>query len=376
MPETPGSGWAPERLRAVAAGIERDFPLTSRRTLLSLFDLDPDQLQAQWQVESGQLALVRGAFPVGLEGIHQRLRLLREDAGQLEVAALSLPAGELDAQGVARFLVSGGPGVLYRAELGLATPEGGWILLARSNLATLPPRPMRRIPPRPVGSGGAHEAARAPLPPSAPPPAREEAAPPWDPTLEDTGLALAPEFPRPPTGAAPAVGEGSQPPGALRSRPASGPKSPPLVMARNLPPGQDHSPAAGIAALQSPLAPARGSAALPAGADQTSLLIPPASAGQTSSPLPLASAGPTSSSLPSPRPDPTSPFLATFDPRGTRSSPGSGATSAVGAPSAAWPDPGGQGLGARYWLFAYPHGTPAAAGPGPHPVELAPSPRP
>ena len=75
------------------------------------------------------------------------------------------------------------------------------------------------------------------------------------------------------------------------------------------------------------------------------------------------------------RPDPTSPLLATFDPRGTRSSPGSGATSAVEAPSGSWPDPGGQGLGARYWLFAYPHGTLAAAGPGPHPVEPAPSSR-
>ena len=407
MPETPGGGWAPERLRAVAAGIERDFPLTSRRTLLSLFDLDPDQLQAQWQVESGQLALVRGAFPVGLEGIHQRLRLLREDAGQREVAALSLPAGELDAQGVARFLVSGGPGVLYRAELGLATPEGGWILLARSNLATLPPRPLRLIPPRPVGSGGDQEAARAPLPPSAPVPASEEAAPPWDPTLADTGQELEPEFPRPPTVAGPAVGAFSQPPGALRSRPASGRMSPPLVIARNLPPGQNRSSTVGIAAPRSPLAPARG------------FEVPPASAGQTSPLLPLASAGPTSSSLPSARPDvtvqpppphglgsmaqttdslapsplvgegwgegaerlrpdPTSPLLATFDPRGTRSSPGSGATSAsaVGDPSSAWPDPGGQGLDARYWLFAYPHGTPAAAGPGPHPVEPAPSPRP
>ncbi len=364
MPETPGGGWAPERLRAVAAGIERDFPLTSRRTLLSLFDLDPDQLQAQWQVESGQLALVRGAFPVGLEGIHQRLRLLREDAGQREVAALSLPAGELDAQGVARFLVSGGPGVVYRAELGLATPEGGWILLARSNLATLPPRPMRLIPPRTPGFVRDQEAAGAPLPPSAPVSASEEVAPPWDPTLADTGQELEPEFPRPPTGAAPAVGEGSQPPGVPRSRPASGPKSPPLVMARNLPPGQDHSPAARIAAPRSPLANARGSAA------------PLASAGQTPPLLPTALTDPTSPLFTPARPDPTSPLLATFDPRGTRSSPGSGATSAVGALSAAWPDPGGQGLGARYWLFAYPHGTPAAAGPSPHPVEPAPSPRP
>ncbi len=275
MPETPTGEWGPDRLRAVAAGIEREFPLTSRRTLLSLFDLDPDQLQAQWQVESGQLALVRGAFPVGLQGIHQRLRLLREDAGHLEVAALSLPAGELDAQGVARFLVSGGPGVLYRAELGLATPEGGWILLARSNLATLPPRPLRLIPPRPAGFAGHQEEAGAGayLPPSPPLPAGVEASPPWDPTLADAGQELEPEFPQPPTLATPSVGVVSQPPGAPRSRTASGRKSQPLVIARNPLPGQDHSRPARIAAPLVPLAPAKGSDDLPLSACQTSPLL-------------------------------------------------------------------------------------------------------
>lgn len=359
MPETPTGDWAPERLRAVAAGIEREFPLTSRRTLLSLFDLDPDQLQAQWQVESGQLALVRGAFPVGLEGIHQRLRLLREDAGHLEVAALSLPAGELDAQGVARFLVSGGPGVLYRAELGLATPEGGWILVARSNLATLPPRPLRLIPPRPPGFGGEGETAGAPRPPAALVPSSEEVAPPWDPTLADTGLALAPEFPQPPTWAVSAVGEGSPPAGAPRSRSASGRKSPPPVIARNPPPGREASP---VAVRAAPLAPAPG----PCPADLS------ASAGP-SSPQRLPSPGPSASLPPPARSDPTSPLLATFDPRGTHSSPGSGVTAATGAPSGAWPDPGWQGPGARCWLFAYPHDTPAAAGPILRPVEPAPS---
>ncbi len=329
MPETPRGDWAPDRLRAVAAGIEREFPLTSRRTLLSLFDLDPDQLQAQWQVESGQLALVRGAFPVGLEGIHQRLRLLREDAGQLEVAALSLPAGELDAQGVARFLVSGGPGVIYRAELGLATPEGGWILLARSNLATLPPRPLRVTPPRPAGFAGGQEEAGVEVrpPPSIPPPAEEEASPPWDPTLVDAGLVLEPEFPQPPTLATPSADEGYQPIGAPRSRPASGPKAPPLVIARDPPPVPDPLPPGQPAAHLAAVVPVKGSGE------------PPASAGQTS------------------------PLLATFDPRGARSSPGSSSTSPI-SPSGAWADPGMAGLGARFWLFDYPlDGLSSAAGP-------------
>ncbi|MBP8283851.1 MAG: hypothetical protein KAX46_08050 [Chromatiaceae bacterium] len=337
MPETPRGDWAPDRLRAVAAGIEREFPLTSRRTLLSLFDLDPDQLQAQWQVESGQLALVRGAFPVGLEGIHQRLRLLREDAGQLEVAALSLPAGELDAQGVARFLVSGGPGVLYRAELGLATPEGGWILLARSNLATLPPRPLRVTPPRSAGFAGGQKEAGVEVrpPPSIPPPAEEEASPPWDPTLVDAGLVLEPEFPQPPTLATPSVDESYQPIGAPRSRPTSGRKAPPLVIARHPPPGPGPFPPERQAApltRMSAVAPAEGAEDLPASAGQTS------------------------------------PLLATFDPRGARSSPGSTSTS-PGSPSGAWADPGMAGRGARFWLFDYPlDGLSSAAGPTPRPT--------
>ncbi|MFZ1575676.1 MAG: hypothetical protein WAT36_10675 [Chromatiaceae bacterium] len=332
MLEAARGDWTPDRLLAVAAGIEREFPLTSRRTLLSLFDLDPDQLQAQWQVESGQLALVRGAFPVGLQGIHQRLRLLREDAGNMEVAALSLPAGELDAQGVARFLVSGGPDVLYRAELGLATPEGGWILLARSNLATLPPHPLRVTPPRPLGFAegqGVGVGARLPAPTR--PKEGDEAPLPWDPTLVDTGLVLEPEFPQPPIWATPAVGVVSQPLGAPRIRPASGRKFQPLVIARNPPPGQGRSSPTRMAALLAPmstLALGNGSKEIPSSACQTP------------------------------------PLLATFDPSDARSSPGSGSTS-PSSPSGAWADSGVQGLGARYWLFAYPPDAHSAACPIP-----------
>ncbi len=327
MPETPRDGWGPDRLRAVAAGIEREFPLTSRRTLLSLFDLDPDQLQAQWQVESGQLALVLGAFPVGLQGIHQRLRLLREDAGQLEVAALSLPAGEVDAQGVARFLVSGGPGVLYRAELGLATPEGGWILLARSNLATVPPRPTRVTATLPLGSAGDRGAgARLPVPTR--PPVEDQPSPPWDPSLVDTGQVLKPELPRPPAVATPSEDAGSWPLDSPRSRSDSNRKIQPLVIARN----------------------------------PASVPDRPASEKMAAPLLAVAPANPSEVMVSDIRAD--SPLLATFDPRSSRSSPESGATS-PGSPSGTWGDPGVQGPGARFWLFAYPSATPGSAGPIP-----------
>ncbi len=175
------------RLRALAAEVERAFPLTCRRTLLILADLDPDQLQAQWQVEPGLLALVKGGFPADLAGVGPRLRLLRVDAGDREVATLSLPDGRGDAGGVARFLVSGGPGVNYRAELGLASPEGGWLLLTRSNVATVP------LQPREVGTTlmtstevGEGEGAGG-----------EDLTIPLDPTLADPGVPLTPVFPMP-----------------------------------------------------------------------------------------------------------------------------------------------------------------------------------
>ena len=185
------------RLRALAKEVERAFPLTCRRTLLILADLDPDQLQAQWQVEPGLLALVKGGFPANLAGVGPRLRLLRVDAGDREVAILSLPNGRGDAGGVARFLVSGGPGVSYRAELGLASPEGGWLLLTRSNVATVPLQPRAGgttlITPAEVGEvagagagEGAGEGARG-----------EELTIPLDPTLADPGVPLTPVFPLP-----------------------------------------------------------------------------------------------------------------------------------------------------------------------------------
>ncbi len=213
------------RLRAIAARVERAFPLTCRRTLLILSDLDPDQLQAQWQVEPGHLALVRGGFPSGLDGVRPRLRLLRVDAGDREVAALSLPDGGGQEGGVVRFLVSGGLGTHYRAELGLASPEGGWLLLTRSEVVSVPPRP-REIAAYRVAPEGPVEQADGPptetpsevaSAPNRPPeveslcrdfpsnPAEASGAGEApiassvlvDPTLADPGVHLAPVFPLP-----------------------------------------------------------------------------------------------------------------------------------------------------------------------------------
>jgi hypothetical protein len=196
MPETApaGGGAGPARLRAVAEAIEREFPLAVRQTLLRLFDLDPDQLQAQWQVEPERLVQARGAFPVGLTGVRPRLRLLRPEAGAAarEVAALSLPDDAASLGGVARFLAAGGPGVFYQAELGLASPEGGWVLLARSNLASLPPAPRLNLPPGRGKGPGAWDRRMAPAPAILPTP-----DPIQDPTLAATGLPLSPVFPQP-----------------------------------------------------------------------------------------------------------------------------------------------------------------------------------
>ena len=220
-------------LQAIAAGIERAFPLTSRRTLVSLIDVDPEQFQAQWQVEPGHLALVLGAFPPGQAGLHQRLRLVRLDGSAQEIAILDLPAAELGAQGVARFLVVEGADLAYQAELGLVSPEGGWLLLGRSSPARLPEsaQPIAESASRPSPSGPLNWPALA----------GEESAedrillsPPWDPTLAEPGYPLEPRFPLPsrplPHKSGTGGGEGLE----RRRLPLPGWTIPPLVIARTL----------------------------------------------------------------------------------------------------------------------------------------------
>jgi len=134
-PEPPG---APV-LRKVTAEIEQAFPLVARHTGLVLFDVDPHRLQVQWQVEPWHLEQTRQAFPAGTSDVQPELRLIRLDApGDRRIAAVLSPpieTGETD--GSARFDVSD-HGVTYQVELGLASGDGGWLLLARSNQVKLP----------------------------------------------------------------------------------------------------------------------------------------------------------------------------------------------------------------------------------------------
>jgi len=152
----------PADLRAVAEGVRREFPLVATRSALVLYDVDPSQVQAQWQVSDAALASAANAFPAGATQVRALLRLRRiaADGSSQELAALPQPAGAGTLSGVARLHV-GEAGAELEAELGLASGEGGWLLLVRSNRIRLPdaPRPVtdaaRSIPdPPPMGRAG------------------------------------------------------------------------------------------------------------------------------------------------------------------------------------------------------------------------------
>jgi hypothetical protein len=146
----------PADLRAAAEDIRREFPLVATRSTLVLFDVDPTQVQAQWQITDAALASALGAFPAGASQVRPllRLRQIAGDGSSQELAALPQPARAGELNGVARFRVAEA-GVELEAELGLASAEGGWLLLARSNRVRLPTAPQPNMPPD----------ARGPLPP-------------------------------------------------------------------------------------------------------------------------------------------------------------------------------------------------------------------
>jgi hypothetical protein len=218
MPEGAGRGGQPgqldgARLREVAAEIEREFPSVARRTALVLFEVDPDHLQAQWQLVADELQAARDAFPARASAVRPQVRLAgtgpRRDESSAPVYSPEAVSGD-DFGGTASFRVPE-RAAEYVAELGVTSAEGGWLLLARSNRVR-PPSPVGgAVPPAaaaapagpervPVaGSGG--DAAPAPSRPAAAqePFLRRAEAPPgdFDPTLQDSGIRLPPVFPNP-----------------------------------------------------------------------------------------------------------------------------------------------------------------------------------
>lgn len=361
MPETApaGGGAGPARLRAVAEAIEREFPLAARQTLLRLFDLDPDQLQAQWQVEAERLVQARGAFPVGLTGVRPRLRLLRPEAGAAarEVAALSLPDDAASLGGVARFLAAGGPGVFYQAELGLASPEGGWVLLARSNLASLPPAPRLNLPPGRERGPGAWDRRMGPAPavrPESPRIRIPDAGPAVPPTPAPT-LARTPELtPQPDLAPSPSP----IPTPELTLDPTLAAMGLPLHPVFPQPVSAASRPAASAWASRSPVWPRQGEGlkAIPLvivrdqGSPPDRRQGPPG-ATPPADPTPF---GPPAAVCPGG--EGALPCFSAFDPRGTRSSLGARSSQVPTSPGPALgadglPDPAGSG--AHLWRLEY-----------------------
>jgi hypothetical protein len=145
--DAPGS--EAEELRAVAEEIARTFPFVLERTALMLYEVDPHHLQAQWQIAPDELARGRGAFPIDGGDVEICLRLLRltTDDGAREEARIRRKASASGVQGEVVFGIEGGSDS-FQAELGLASADGGWLLLARSDQVR---------PPSPATESGAAE---------------------------------------------------------------------------------------------------------------------------------------------------------------------------------------------------------------------------
>ena len=192
-------------LRDAAEEIAREFPLAIRRTAVVLYDVDPNHLQAQWHVEKDDFVRASNAFPADATGVRPVLRLLRVDAEADERLAAFLPQrpGKAGLEGNARFAVSE-HGAQFQVELGLASDDEGWLLLARSNPIRLPSRVRQPIPVRGESAQGAEpdNSRAASADAGAPSQAVAERMPveskrPWDPTLDEPLRALKREFPNP-----------------------------------------------------------------------------------------------------------------------------------------------------------------------------------
>jgi hypothetical protein len=127
-------------LALVAAQIAEEFPLVLEQTSLVLLDVDPEHLHAFWTLAQEDLARTQAAFPTAGRAPERiiRLRRLHPDGAAEDVTTLTL---DEQAQGDARFPLANDDAA-YQAEIGLRSPQGGWVLLTRSNQTRLP---------RPVG---------------------------------------------------------------------------------------------------------------------------------------------------------------------------------------------------------------------------------
>lgn len=125
--------------------ITETFPPVAERSTLLLYDIDPDELQAQWQLTLADLAAGRSAFPSGQAPGARVLKLVRRTGqGDSELLERVYNPGAEDF-GIVRLPAPAIGGEVY-AELGLESADGGWLLLSRSNALALSPRALRTAP--------------------------------------------------------------------------------------------------------------------------------------------------------------------------------------------------------------------------------------
>jgi hypothetical protein len=138
-------------LRAVAEAIVKEFPLVSEDTALVLYEVDPTHLQAQWQLNPGDLERARGLFPPEARAVRAELRLRRIRADGTAELVTSVPCNLAapDFAAGARFSLRNDTAQYeteLETELGLASEDGGWVALVRSNRTHLPPLARRGFP--------------------------------------------------------------------------------------------------------------------------------------------------------------------------------------------------------------------------------------
>ncbi len=119
---------------APAEGLVPRFPLEEAGTGLVLYDSAPGELRAHWSLARTEMERFGASFPVNgsRPAPVLRLRRLRPEGVAELVDEVSLLGVARERSGDASFRVEPDQS-RYHAELGLATGDGGWLMLARSN---------------------------------------------------------------------------------------------------------------------------------------------------------------------------------------------------------------------------------------------------
>jgi len=136
-----------------AAPLVPIFPLAGPIRPLTLYPGADDEVRVHWRLRADEIVGHGACFPRSDGAPQAVLRLGRVNAGSgsEQVRTQTLHLSGLSGSGEVAFQVGKGPG-LFEAELGLVNPEGGWLLLARSNrLQQVPGLGLESLRPPPPG---------------------------------------------------------------------------------------------------------------------------------------------------------------------------------------------------------------------------------